>query len=126
MIHPLVGPMQGKVWGSTQSIFRSDDTEVNFINARAGWQCSEHFHNRKYNRFYVISGRLRITIFGEQSNDVTELGPGMCTDVPSGVYHKFEAVEDSLAIEIYWVGGLDPDDIVRRTIGGQTRNSSPS
>jgi hypothetical protein len=50
--------------------------------------------------------------------DETILGPGMCTDACPTKYHTFEALEDTDAIEIYWVS-LDPDDIDRRTVGGK-------
>ena len=42
----------------------------------------------------------------------------MFSDVPPAVDHRFEAMEDTRALEIYWIDGLDPNDIVRRDIGG--------
>ena len=38
--------------------------------------------------------------------------------VKPGEYHKFEALEDTIAYEIYWIE-LNPDDIVRETCGGK-------
>jgi mannose-6-phosphate isomerase-like protein (cupin superfamily) len=118
---PPIWPIQGKVWGTTQCIFKTDATEAWFINAKKGGYCSEHFHKHKWNRFFVIKGKMNIKIFRNDNDedliDQTTLGPGQSTDVQPGVFHIFEALEDCQALEIYWVS-LDPDDIERRTHGG--------
>jgi len=119
MAVPSVGPVQGKCWGTTQSLFELNGVEVNrLITLNAGFS-SEHIHNQKWSRFFVISGKIQVIIFREDSaKDVTILTSGMCTDVPPSVWHKFQAIEDSDVIEIYWVI-LEKSDIERRTIGGR-------
>jgi mannose-6-phosphate isomerase-like protein (cupin superfamily) len=118
MAVPPIGPVYGKAWGTTQSLFELNGVEVNrLITFNAGFS-SEHIHNQKWSRFFAISGKIRVVIFREDSaKDTTILTSGMCTDVPPGVWHKFEVVEDSDVIEIYWVV-LEKSDIERRTIGG--------
>jgi mannose-6-phosphate isomerase-like protein (cupin superfamily) len=51
--------------------------------------------------------------------DVTILGPNQITDVPPGVEHRFEVLEESTAVEFYWVG-LEVGDIIRTDEGGPT------
>ena len=117
-IIPPIGPVQGKIWGTTQCIFRHNNVEMHRIRVDAGGFCSEHRHNHKWNRFFIISGKIKITIFRENGQDETVLTDGQCTDAYPDGYHVFEALEDTDAIEIYWVT-LDPDDIERRTTGGK-------
>ncbi len=118
---PGIGPAQGKVWGSTQPIFRMNGIESHAIWVCEGGYCSKHLHIHKWNRFFVISGRLRISIFQDDYTepDVTILDPGFISDVPPGVIHQFEAVMDTVAVEFYWTS-LDPNDIDRcGTHGGK-------
>lgn len=117
---PNIGPVHGKRWGSTQSIFTLNSIEVNRLLPVSRGYCSEHIHACKSSRFFVLRGRIKITIFNEDGTaDETVITAGTCTDVPPDVWHKFEALEDSDAIEIYWVV-LDANDIKRRTKGGIT------
>lgn len=118
------GPIQGKLWGTTQLLYEYNGTEVHEIKPEKGGYCSKHIHKYKWNRFIVMKGKLKITIFepSEEPNvdpieDVTILGAGMSSDVPPGKLHIFEALEDSIALECYWVV-LDAGDIVRHSVGG--------
>ena len=43
---------------------------------------------------------------------------GMFSDVPPVVDHRFVALENTKALEVYWIDGLDPSDIVRKDSGG--------
>lgn len=112
-----IGPVQGKCWGLTQSIFCLNGVDVNRLISLARGYCSEHRHACKFSRFFVLRGKMKVTIFSGEITDEIILTNGMCTDVPPGVWHKFEALEDSDTIEIYWVA-LNNDDIERRTTGG--------
>lgn len=116
---------QGKIWGLTQEILRTRTVSAHHISAQAGGFCSEHRHEFKSNIFYVISGRLLITIWREVDGphgpqeipDQTEIAAGELTAVPAGAWHKFEALENTEAIEFYTVALQDPD-IERRSTGG--------
>lgn len=114
----LAGAIQSKFWGETQSIFVGPHSETHFLKIREGGYCSEHKHKKKWNRFFLISGRLKVIIFRENGEDVTILTHGQFTDVPPGCFHKFEAVEDSQCLEIYWIDSINTCDIERRTEGG--------
>lgn len=88
------------------------------LEINKGGFCSEHIHKLKYNLFYVISGRLKITIWRENNvKDITTLTAGQVSAVSPGFYHKFEGLEKTECIEIYQVLLIE-SDIERRTQGG--------
>ncbi len=112
-------PIQGKVWGKTQLIFRNGNAELHRIEANSGGYCSKHKHEHKYNKFFVESGKLQVDVWQNDYDliDTTVLGAGESTTVPPGCYHMFTALEDSVVYEIYWVE-LEGADIVRDNVGG--------
>jgi mannose-6-phosphate isomerase-like protein (cupin superfamily) len=114
----MQGIIQAKVWGTTQCLFQSETTEVHLIRPTRGGFCSIHEHASKNNLFYVIAGKLKVVIFRENNlKDETILGPGMGTTVAPQERHQFEALDDTIALEIYHVR-LDPADIQRFSQGG--------
>ena len=48
--------------------------------------------------------------------DETVLTAGQYTKVAPGEYHQFEAVQDTIAFELYWAE-FDHSDIERETVG---------
>jgi mannose-6-phosphate isomerase-like protein (cupin superfamily) len=110
--------LAGKVWGETELIEGNGVLEFHRIQARAGGVCSKHLHRHKWNGFYVESGQLVVRVWKNNYDlvDETVLGPGQYTRVPPGEYHQFEALEDTVAFEIYWAE-FDHDDIQRETVG---------
>jgi mannose-6-phosphate isomerase-like protein (cupin superfamily) len=113
--------VQGKIWGSTSPLFCKNNVEIHRIEGNKGGFCSWHKHGAKYNRFFVESGTIKVTVQKDYGSgtleDVTILLPGQQTTVAPGDYHKFEVLEDCVAYEIYWVE-LNPADIERITVGG--------
>lgn len=112
---------QGKSWGETAEFFRNALVSAHHITIKKGGFCSEHQHAHKYNLFYVISGKLLIEIWRENDRiDGTIITAGQSTAVSPGFFHKFTALLDTEAVEIYQVFLEDPD-IDRRTVGGLKR-----
>ena len=74
----------------------------------------------KYNVFFIESGKLKVLVWKNSYDliDDTEISAGQFHIVPPGEYHKFEALEDTIAFELYWAG-FDPNDIVRDKQGGR-------
>lgn len=110
------GQRNGKVWGTTQCLFSGENSEFHIIEAKKGGYCSKHKHLHKYNRFFVLSGKLEITCWNS-TEDKTILGPNEYTDVPPGVSHRFKALEDTICFEVYWTEKITTD-IVREDNGG--------
>jgi len=112
-------PIQGKVWGKTQLIFRNGNSEVHRIETTKGGFCSKHKHEHKFNKFFVESGKFQVDVWQNDYDlvDSTIISAGESTTVKPGCYHKFISLEDSVVYEIYWVD-LDAHDIVRENVGG--------
>lgn len=100
-----------------------DDMEIIEVHARAGGYSSVHLHKHKYNHFLVKSGLVRVSeIYGEFSKTVRTLHPGGSMTILAGVRHKFDALKDSVIVELYGRDGtqgkVDPCDIVRFSENG--------
>ena len=115
-----MGNITGKVWGDTSVLIQNSNVELHKINVKAGFRCSEHKHEHKWNGFYVISGVLEIHVAKNDYNltDVTTLRAGDFTSVRPGEFHWFNCIEDCVALEVYYPEALS-EDIVRRSVGGR-------
>jgi len=111
--------ISGKIWGKTQLIHANGVLEFHRIEAKAGKVCSEHLHNYKWNGFFVESGKMLIRVWKNDYDlvDETILNPGDFTQVKPGEFHQFEALEDTVAFELYWAE-FNHNDIQRRSVGG--------
>jgi mannose-6-phosphate isomerase-like protein (cupin superfamily) len=107
----------GKVWGDTDTVFSNGHVSVHILKIKKGGFCSEHRHRSKINHFHIISGCLQISIWQDTSIDHVVIEDGESAMVQPGVFHKFLALEETLALEIY-SAPLDEEDIERRTKGG--------
>lgn len=110
----------GKVWGKTQPLVINNVVEFHRIDVKKGGVCSKHKHTHKINAFYVQQGKLLIKVWKNSYDlvDETVLNAGDFTQVDPGEFHQFEALEDTLAYELYWTATLDPNDIQRENVGG--------
>jgi len=115
-----VGNITGKVWGDTSVLIQTPLVELHKINIKAGYKCSEHKHEHKWNGFYVISGTLEIHVRKNnyELTDVTVLRAGDFTTVRPGEYHWFSSITDCVALELYYPETLS-EDIVRKSVGGR-------
>ena len=113
--------IQGKIWGNTRPLFFKNNVEIHRIETSKGGYCSKHCHEYKHNLFYVERGKLLITAWKNDYDlvDKTVISTGEATSVPPKEYHTFEALEDTVAYEIYWVE-LSEKDIKRENCGGAT------
>jgi mannose-6-phosphate isomerase-like protein (cupin superfamily) len=112
--------IQGKVWGETECLFFKNNVEIHRIEANKDHHCSKHKHEHKFNAFFIEKGKLKITTW---KNDYDLVDETIITDkqmsiVKPGEYHRFEALEDTVAYEIYWTE-MSQSDIVREDHGGK-------
>ena len=117
---------QGNVWGESSPLFSKNNVEVHRILARRDGRSSRHRHAHKFNLFYVESGCLRVVI--EQPYnlaDITFVRKHESCVVAPGLWHRFEAMEATLAFEIFWTE-LDPADIERDGHGGMNGYERPT
>ena len=112
----------GKIWGKTENVFSNHNFEFHRTEVVKGGFCSKHKHLHKYNGFYVESGKLIVSVWksGYDLIDKTTIIDGQFHIVPPQEFHQFEAIEDTIAFELYW-GEFNPDDIVRENHGGSKK-----
>ena len=131
--------IEGKVWGSTKPLLQTPAIEIHRIKVKEGGYCSKHTHQSKINTFYVLSGVLQISRWKNyvhevgkiiqagydqhQMVDKTKLYHDEICIVPAGEPHMFTALEDTVALEIYWAE-LNHNDIHRDLIGGYNESGS--
>lgn len=82
-----------EVWLANNELYCGKILEIN-----KGKRCSLHFHKLKTESFFLRAGRLRVTI--KESAEAGEieqfiLNPGECMDIPPGLVHQMEALEDA-------------------------------
>lgn len=93
------GPVhiEPKGWGREIWIANSELYCGKILEICCGKRCSLHFHKLKTESFYLRSGRLRVRVKESQHSPNIrefELVPGDCMDVPPGLVHQLEAIED--------------------------------
>ena len=108
----------GKIWGHTQKLYSKNNTSIHRIVINKDSCCSKHYHDSKYNIFFIESGKLLIKHWQNDYNliDETILNAGELCEIPPKHYHQFIALEDTIAYEIYYVL-LNDQDIYRDTCG---------
>jgi L-fuculose-phosphate aldolase len=80
----------------------------------AGYFRGGHYHEKKTERFYVISGRLRLRFVDLETNTAGEIqiGKGTRLAIHPRCAHLFSADENAEVIE-YYDSSYDPDDDLR-------------
>jgi len=75
-----------------------------------------HYHSRKTEYFYVISGKLRVQLVDMDTREEEEvlLHSGQRVMIHPGCAHRFTAQEDAQVIE-YYDSAYDPDDDIPYT-----------
>ncbi len=109
-----------KVWGWTTELFRNNTASTHYLEIKKNGYCSEHRHAQKSNEFFVIEGRLELTIWTAHlpNASIVVLTPGANHfSINPGFWHKFRALTDVKCVEIYDYK-YDGVDIERRTEGG--------
>lgn len=85
-----------KVWGHEEII-------CNYVGSYCGkrlvllknFQCSLHMHRRKDETFYIASGRVKM----EVGETVRIMVPGDVQHIPSGTWHRFTGLANSVMFE---------------------------
>jgi mannose-6-phosphate isomerase-like protein (cupin superfamily) len=91
-----------KGWGREVWIANGEHYCGKILEIQKGRKCSLHFHKVKNESFYLHSGRLIIRVKTAPDAGETEefvLERGQCMDVPIGLVHQMEALEDAELFE---------------------------
>jgi mannose-6-phosphate isomerase len=100
-----------KPWGH-ELLWASTDRYVGkILHINAGHLLSLQYHERKHESIYVLRGRM-IFRYGDAPETLAErtMGPGEAQQVPTGLVHQFEAIEDTDVLE---ASTPHLDDVVR-------------
>jgi len=107
-----------KGWGREVWIANNELYCGKILEIKKGKKCSLHFHELKTESFFLRCGRIRMLIkesadsaLGEQ----LELKAGDCMDIPPGLVHQMEALEDA---ELYEFSTQHFDSDSHRLIKG--------
>jgi mannose-6-phosphate isomerase-like protein (cupin superfamily) len=87
-----------KGWGREVWIANGELFCGKILEIRKGKRCSLHFHRLKTESFYLRSGRLIVRVKESAHSDTLdefELAAGQCMDIPIGLVHQMEALEDA-------------------------------
>lgn len=108
-------PWGREIWFADQSAYAGKVLEV-----RAGRRLSLQYHERKTETLYLLSGRMKLTYRALAPGEAPSAAvspedefvwePGLSLHVPVRTIHRFEALQDSVLLE---VSTPDLTDVVR-------------
>jgi len=87
-----------KGWGREVWIANEERYCGKILEISKGKKCSLHFHKIKAESFYLRAGRLIVRIRDSAESAVVDefvLEAGQCMDIPIGMIHQMEALEDA-------------------------------
>ncbi len=94
--------IEPKGWGREVWIANNDLYCGKILEITRGKKCSLHYHKLKTESFFLRKGRLIIRVKASADSEVLEefeLVEGECMDVPPGLVHQMEALEDAELFE---------------------------
>ena len=100
-----------KPWGHELIWAQTDRYAGKVLVIETGRRLSLQYHERKLESILVMSGRLRLSLEGDDGDiRIEELGPGAARLIPVGRTHRYEAIE---RVELFEVSSPELDDVVR-------------
>ncbi len=89
-----------KPWGHEILIAQAEGYVMKELFMLKGNRCSLQYHEKKHESFYVVAGKMKLTV-GDSVDKLEELimFPGDSYVLPQGKIHRVEAMEDSVYIE---------------------------
>jgi mannose-6-phosphate isomerase-like protein (cupin superfamily) len=91
-----------KGWGRELWIANGDLYCGKLLEIRKGKKCSLHYHKLKTESFFLRCGRIKMRIKESPESETIEefeLNAGDCMDIPPGLVHQMEALEDAELFE---------------------------
>ena len=119
-------PWEQKIWGKTRRVVLSWVYSQHELQVETGGYCSLHYHDRRINRFSVISGCVRVVwCYGWEVHEYC-LSAGNSYTIRAKIPHQFQVLTEGVMLEEYLpdVGGtVRLEDIVRLSTGGKVSDS---
>ena len=109
-----------KGWGEEVHIHNNEDYCGKLLNLSKGGKCSLHFHINKVETFYILKGKVRLSLFHDLRKEEIILHEGEAIDILSFLAHSFSGEEESIILEISTYD--DPADSVRIAPGDSQKS----
>ena len=91
---------QAPVPGAILRRVRGDQAMIQHAIVASGLSLPPHSHPNE--QFTIVTlGRLRLTVAPPGETTVYEIGPGDLLRLPGGVPHAIEALEDTVAVDVF-------------------------
>tara|TARA_R110002020_G_scaffold169335_4_gene358466 strand:- start:838 stop:1284 length:447 start_codon:yes stop_codon:yes gene_type:complete len=100
-----------KGWGKEVHIHNTQDYCGKLLELEKGGTCSLHFHINKVETFYILKGRVALTLFHDLNEEEVVLNQEEAINIPRFLAHSFRGLEESTILEISTFD--DPNDSVR-------------
>lgn len=112
-----------KGWGREIHIHNDENYCGKLLELKRGGKCSLHYHIEKLETFYILKGKVEITLFYDLERQRTILTQGESIDIPRFLAHSFRGIEDSTILELSTYD--DPTDSVRIEPGDSQTQTYP-
>lgn len=100
-----------KPWGEEVWFAHTDRYAGKILRIKKGHRYSLQYHEHKSESQYVMSGRVKFTVgYSLETLEEKILEPGQKIDIPTGLIHRAEALEDA---EIFEVSTPELNDVVK-------------
>jgi len=99
-------------WGGEIEIHNGDGYCGRVLNVLQDRKCSLHYHIKKKETFYVLSGRIKVVLSFDLRDETIILEEGESIDIPRQVLHQFIGLTDSKVLEVS-TEDIGEDDIIR-------------
>ncbi|MDH3224040.1 MAG: cupin domain-containing protein [Gemmatimonadota bacterium] len=97
--------------GLTRTLITGDRVMLAHVYLEKGFVVPRHAHDNEQIT-YVLEGALKFWI-GEDEEEVVVVSTGQVLHIPSNVFHKAEALEDTVDVDVFappredWLSGTD-------------------
>lgn len=110
--------MEKKIWGKKERLIETASTVVDLLTLEKDSFCSWHYHDFKYNMFFVLEGIVEI----KMETDLKMLDAHSFFVVEPKIKHQFIARSDAKLLEIMFTKPVLEQDIIRLVQGGKIVN----
>ena len=110
--------MENKIWGTKVRLVETPTLVVDLLTLEEDSFCSWHYHDFKYNMFFVLEGIVEIKL---ETHSET-LGTYDYYSVEPKIRHQFIVKSNAKMLEIMYTKPVMEKDIIREIQGGKIIN----
>lgn len=94
--------LHSKGWGAETWLINCPDYCLKFLDFKKGLRGSMHFHDKKHETWYVLSGKVKVYWNNPETAEEFSriINEGEMVDIPRLQTHRVFALEDSRIIEV--------------------------